>query len=275
MRIARKTALVLGLATLLLLLPGIRAGAVTAARSVKFPCKTVGTASLDPIVNPDGSPSAHEHVFFGNRGVPLGVRDYEAAIEEGTSCTFAGDTASYWRPTLFDANGTPVAAKNVVYYDRMTSQRIVAFPPDFGEIFGANRGLFSPKQRSYYGWNCDNREPLSRSFASVDCRSYSSSSNVLTFRAFSPFCWDGVVPASRDYGSHVFYPPNYPTSATCPAGSIVLPRLRVNVNFATKYLPNGRLSSDAPGEHGESAHTDFWNTWQQGALEGLVETLNG
>jgi hypothetical protein len=242
---------------------------------VKFPCKTAGVASLDPVVVPDGGPSAHEHQFFGNKGVPMGVHDYDVAIQQATTCTFAGDTAAYWYPTLRTSTGILVPAKNVAYYDRMTSQRVTAFPPDFGMVWGSNRGLFSSKQRSFYGWNCDNREPLKPDFSMVDCRGMASN-NVLTFRAFSPYCWDGVTPATRDYGAHVTYPPNYPTNETCPMGSVVLPRIRVNANFQTQYCPDCVLSSDehAGVTHGASAHTDFWNVWQQSALEGLVNQLN-
>lgn len=243
------------------------------AKSVKFPCKVSGVAQLDPIVVPDGGPSAHLHAFTGNLGVPKGVNDYDVAITQGTTCTFAGDTAAYWVPVLFDAAGKQVPIKFVVYYDRMTSQKIVPFPPDFGMIWGSVRGQFSSKPRSFYGWNCDNSEPLQPSFANVDCRGMASN-NVVTFRAFSPYCWDGVVPPDRDYRDHVFYPPNYPSNQQCPAGAKVLPRLRVNANYQTQYTPDGRLSSDGPGQHGETAHTDFWNTWQQSALEGLVNQLN-
>jgi hypothetical protein len=149
--------------------------------------------------------------------------------------------------------------------------KITAFPPDFGMVWGSVRGVFNPKQRSYYGWNCANTEPLQPTFANVDCRGMSSQ-YVVTFRGFSPFCWDGVDPGVRNYGTHVFYPANYPTNVLCPAGSVVLPRLRVNFNFQTQYIPDGVFSSDAAAgvTAGASAHTDFWNTWQQPQLIKLI-----
>ena len=247
------------------------ARAVTAAASVKFPCKVIGTAKLDPIVVPNGGMSAHEHLFTGNLGVPMGVHDYNVAITQATSCKFAGDTAAYWVPTLRRPDGSLVPAKVTVYYDRMTSQRITAFPKDFGMVWGSVWGVFNSKQRSYYGWNCDNTEPLQPNFSNVNCPG-----GAVTFRAFSPFCWDGVTPAGRDYGNHVFYPNNYPTNAMCPAGSTVLPRLRVNFNFQTASAKGYTFSSDmmAGVKDGASAHTDFWNTWNQSALEGLVAQLN-
>lgn len=254
------------------LAPSAQAG--SPAKSIKFPCKTTGTATLDPIVVPDGGPSAHEHLFAGNKGVPLGVHDYDQAISQATTCTFTGDTAAYWTPTLRTAAGALVPAKVVVYYDRM-AQPITAFPPDFGMVWGFTRGQFSSKPRSFYGWNCDNNEPLQPNFANVDCRGMPSN-NVVTFRGFAPYCWDGVNPGVRNYGDHVFYPTNYPTNQNCPAGATVLPRIRVNFNFQTQYCPDCVLSSDMQygTTQGASAHTDFWNTWQQSALEGLVAQLN-
>jgi len=254
----------------LMLTPTAQAG--SPAKSIKFPCKTTGTAQLDPIVVPTGGPSAHEHMFAGNKGVPLGVHDYDTAIAQATTCTFAGDTAAYWVPTLRRPDGSLVPAKVVVYYDRM-AQPITPFPKDFGMVWGSVRGVFSSKQRSYYGWNCDNTDPLQPTFAGLHC---AGGNEVVTFRAFSPFCWDGVTPAGRDYGAHVSYPPNYPSNVMCPSGYTALPRLRVNFNFQTTDATGYTFASDAMAgvTDGASAHTDFWNTWQQSALEGLVAQLN-
>jgi hypothetical protein len=213
-------------------------------------------------------------MFTGNLGVPKGVHTYDEAITQGTTCTFTGDTAAYWVPVMYSPSGQVITAKFVVYYDRMTSQKITAFPPDLGMVWGYMRGLFSAKQRSFYGWNCDNTEPLQRNFEAVDCRGMSSS-NVVTFRGFSPYCWDGITPSTRNYGEHIFYPSNYPTNQLCPSGATVLPRLRVNANYQTQYCPDCYLSSDLAGQHGDTAHTDFWNTWQQASLQGLVDQLNG
>jgi Domain of unknown function (DUF1996) len=253
------------------------AGAV--ARSQKFSCKTAGVAQIDPIVVPEGGMSAHLHVFTGNLGIPQGVHDYDVAIQQGTTCTFTVngvkvDTAGYWVPAMFDANGVMVPIKFVVYYDRMLDP-ITAFPPNLGQVFGSNLGTFSSKPRSYYGWNCDNTQPLQPSFANVDCRSLSGSENVVTFRAFSPYCLDSGTPPTRNFTGHITYPIGYPSNERCPAGTVTLPRLRVNANYQTKYNPGGYLSSDAAGQHGETAHTDFWNTWQQAGLEALVAQLNG
>jgi hypothetical protein len=245
--------------------------------SVQFSCKTAGVAQLDPVVVPDGGPSAHEHTFAGNTGVPQGVHDYDTAIVQGTTCKFTGDTGAYWAPTLRSPTGALVPVKWTIYYDSMTTDHVTAFPPDFGMVWGANRGLFTTKSRTFYGWTCDNNDSLAPTFANVDCRSYADTNHVLTLRTFSPFCWDGVTPAGRDYGAHVSYPVNWPSNDLCPAGYVTLPRIRVNVNYQTKFCPDCVLASDMMNgvTQGASAHVDFWNTWSQSALEGLVAQLNG
>lgn len=265
---------VLVLLTGLVLVPNATGAGVV--RSQKFPCKVTGVAQVDPIVVPDGGPSMHEHLFLGNTGVPNGVHTYEEAIAQTGTCNFPGDTAAYWTPTVRTAAGALVPAKGTVYYDKMSAQPITAFPPNLGVIAGYTRGAFDPKTRSYYGWNCDNNEPLQPSFATVDCRGYASSSQVLTLRTFFPYCWDGIDPGTRDFGAHVTYPVGYPKVVTCGAGMIVFPRIRVNFNFQTKYCPDCVLSSDMQygTTAGASAHVDFWQVWQQPALEGLVAQLN-
>lgn len=263
-------------AAFLSLILAIGPAGASPARSVKFPCKTSGLAQLDPIVNPDGSPSSHVHLFAGNKGIPNGVRTYDDAVQQATTYTFAGDTAGYWVAPMVTADGTIINAKVTVYYDRMGSQKITAFPPDFRMIWGYMRGLFSSKPRSYYGWNCRNTDPLQPDFSQVDCRGFSGGQSYVTFRAFSPFCWDGENLDSPDHMSHITYPPNYPSNVNCPAGTVAVPRLRVNFNFQIAYCPDCNITSDPVfgTSHGASAHTDFWNAWQQPALEALVAQLN-
>jgi hypothetical protein len=216
-------------------------------------------------------------MFTGNLGVPNGVHTYNEAITKGTTCQFTGDTGSYWEPTV-RVMGTIMPVKHVIYYDKMVaSQPVTPFPPDLGIIAGFGHAPFNPKQRSVFGWNCDNNELLQPTFEHVDCSGYSSSSNVVTLRIFFPYCWDGVDPGIRDFSEHVFYPTNYPTNQLCPAGAKVFPRIRVNFNFQVKKMPAGAVySSDTQfgTSFGGSAHADFWNTWQQSALEGLVAQLN-
>jgi uncharacterized protein DUF1996 len=269
----RKLALSLALITALLWLV-LPVGAVS--RSVKFPCKPSGVARLDPIVNPDGSPSSHVHLFAGNTGTAKGDRTYADMIDNTTTCNFAGDTAAYWVAPMVQPDGTVISAKVTVYYDRMTSQKITAFPRDFRMIWGYMRGLFNSKPRSFYGWNCKNTESLQPTFASVDCRGNTGGQAYVTFRAFSPYCWDGTHTDSADHMSHVTYPPGYPTNQVCPSGTVAVPRLRVNFNFLTAYCPDCNITSDSVfgTAQGGSAHTDFWNTWQQSALEALVGQLN-
>jgi hypothetical protein len=278
-----KKSLLAASAALLLLLsfaPPAQAAGETASQ--KFSCKVRGTATFDPVVVPDGGPSAHEHLFAGNPFPLKGVHTYDemvTAVAPEQGCNFPGDTAAYWVPTLRLRDGSLVRATVIIYYDQIANQTLTAFPPDLGMVWGANRGLFSSKSRTYYGWNCSNRQPLQPTYEHVDCSGFSAPENQVTLRTFAPYCWDGTTPpaGTRDYGSRITYPVNYPTNLICPAGSKVLPRIRLNYNFRLLKVPAGAVfSSDAM--HGEafgaSAHADFWNTWDQAALEGLVRQLN-
>ena len=274
----RRALILPALIVLVLVAEALPASSASPVRSIKFPCKTVGTAQLDPIVVPDGSPSAHEHMFAGNVGTPQGDHEYADMIDNPTSCKFAGDTAAYWVPTLRRPDGSLVPAKVTVYYDRMSAQPVTAFPPDFGMVWGSVRSPFLTKQRSFYGWTCQNTDPLQPTFTNVDCSGFpaGSSASYVTLRTFAPFCWDGVDPGVRNFGDHVFYPTDYPTNGTCPAGSMALPRIRVNWNYQTSDATGYTFASDALAgvTDGASAHVDFWNTWEQPALEGLVAQLN-
>ncbi len=267
----KKLFVVMVIASGLMLTPTANAG--SPASSIKFPCKQAGVATLDPIVVPDGGPSAHEHVFTGNLGVPKGVHDYDTAIQQGTTCTKEGDTAAYWTPTARKADGSLIPAKMIVYYDCMVKPCQV-FPKDFGMVTKMLTQQFSSKQRSYGGWNCDNADPLQPTWEGLQCP---GGSQVVTLRIFFPYCWDGVTPETRNYSAHMFYPTGYPTVQKCDAGQIELPRIRLNSNFQVTSMPPGTVfSSDAMNgtSGGRSAHADFWNTWQQPALEALVAQLN-
>lgn len=73
-------------------------------------------AMEDPIVSP-GMPAAHEHEFFGNTTTGA-FSTYESMIVAPTTCSAAEDTAGYWTPTLFAADGTRVPAADLLSRQR-------------------------------------------------------------------------------------------------------------------------------------------------------------
>lgn len=260
---------ILAVASVLLAILALASPAEAISKTVKFPCGfSHGPLAADPLVSP-GVPSAHLHEFFGNETTDIDST-FENMVGQPTTCNFTGDTAAYWVPTLFDGNGNRIKPlRAVIYYDRMTSQSVRVFPDGLGSIIGYGRTPFSSKQRSYYGWVCDNRDPLQPSLANLDCRGYTAANQFVSARFFFPFCLqsDGTL----------VYPPNYPTGNTCASGTQAVPRLREVFKWDVSYCPDCYLSSDegAGVAHGTSLHADFWSTWVPSGIQALVNQLNG
>jgi hypothetical protein len=252
--------LLVGLVTLLLL--GIAVPAAAISKTVKFPCGwSHGPLNADPIVSP-GVVSAHAHEFFGNETTNKDST-FDSMVGQPTTCNFTGDTAGYWTPELLAPDGSRIAPlRAVIYYDRMTSQSVVPYPNGLGVIVGYGHTPFSSKQRSYYGWVCDNRDPLQPNLSNVDCRPYTQANQFISARFFFPFCLSN--------GS-LSYPVNYPSNDLCPSGTQAVPRLREVFKWNVSYCPSCTLSSGGS----ETIHADFWNTWVPSGLQNLVNQLNG
>ena len=245
--------------------------------AVTFTCKWSHTALDDPIVAP-GVDAAHQHEFFGNRSTNR-FSTYESMIAAANVCNKTGDTAAYWLPTLYDANGNRIQPIRIrVYYSNepVTAGPVRAFPPDFRVIAGYPHA-FDPHPNSFFGWSCDNAVDLKPNLQGIDC----GDRGYISARVFFPSCWDGVHTDSADHRSHVVYPRlngvEKSRAGTCPSTHpIHVPRIRVIVHFPVRSCEDCYLSSDVmeglPG--GTNFHVDFWNTWQQSALEAFIAELN-
>jgi len=267
-------------ASALTLTPPAAPAASTTA--VTFTCKWSHTALDDPIVAP-GADAAHQHEFFGNTSTNR-FSTYESMTASEGLCNKGGDTAAYWLPSLFDANGERIQPIRIrVYYsdEPLSAGPVTVFPPDFRVITGYPHA-HDPHPNSFYGWSCDNEIALSPSLAGINC----GSRGYISARAFFPSCWDGVSTDSFDHRSHVVYPVlngvEKSRAGTCPTTHpIHVPRIRVIVHFPVVSCEGCYLSSDkgmGPGgtdlPGGTNFHVDFWNTWQQPALEAFIAELN-
>lgn len=241
-------------------------------------CKFSHTAQVDPIVSP-GQPSAHMHDFFGNRTTSADST-YASMVGQLTSCDTPGDSAGYWAPTLLDSNGVRIPIYRVtVYYRDLpdASVPVVAFPPDFRMVSGYPDPHLQngPIKKGAYGWNCDNTEPLLVS-SEIDCTGHVGDGYVKA-NVFFPNCGmrdvDGnIVTDSLDHRSHV----TYPVSGHCPADHPVkLPTIyyKIKYNITDCIAAGCHLSSDVGTTAGASLHADFWNTWDQAALQDVVTRL--
>jgi hypothetical protein len=211
----------------------------------------------DPIVN-FGVDASHLHAFFGNRSVNR-VSTYTSMRTSAlTTCDFPSDTAGYWVPALLARGGSAVQPVRLFAYYRtfgvFNRMRISAFPPDLRMVSDTFEWLCRDSQAYAFPPNCDTGK---RGHRYVGLR--------ITFAD----CWDGVNLDSPDHRSHVAVGSS---RGGCPASHpIPMPRLAINVRFATKDATGLVLSSGVPS----TAHGDFWNTWDQSALEQLVQRCLG
>jgi len=215
-------------------------------------CGSSHLAQVDPIVSP-GTTSAHLHEFFGNRSTNDNST-YQSMVAAGTTCPSA-DTAGYWSPALVGPDGKVVRADGISAYYRNDPVRYAAtvpFPRDFRMVAG---GAGSPPAIAF--WSCKNEGTRYTSAPKCDDGSFPRA--IVHF----PQCWDGVRLDSPDHRSHVAYPRKDVCPATHP---VKLPHIKLYVRFPQSVGGSGYVFSDGM----QVAHADFWNTWQQPALEELV-----
>jgi Domain of unknown function (DUF1996) len=206
---------------------------------------------VDPIVAPGSPMSAHMHEFFGNMSTDFDST-YDTMIQAPTTCGFAADTSAYWFPTLMAPDGTVATAQSVNAYYRKTSgagAHVVAFPPDFRMV-----------ERGHYFFGCGNLR--SQSLTPPNC-----GKGFLRLTIDFPSCWDGQNIDSANHIDHVTF-----ASGTSCTG-VFVPKLRLVVKYGVKDATGYGLSSDAGAgvTDGQSAHADFWNTWNQDALAAEVD----
>ncbi len=218
----------------------------------------------DPIVLFGLPDASHLHEFFGNISTNA-FSTYADMTASGTSCKFSKDTAGYWAPALVAPDGSVVHPSNMNAYYRATPAggTFVAFPPDLRLIAGyptVNTGT-----NKILGYNCQDSEPYSP--VPIDCTTHKK--HFLKAHIDFPNCWDGVSTDSPDHRSHVVYP----VLKTCPADHpYKVPHLNVNITYPVTDARGYYLVSDMDKgvTDGRSLHSDFWNTWDQAALQDLV-----
>lgn len=245
-----------------------------AAQSLKIECGASHAAADDPIVFPGQPGAAHLHEFFGNTSTNASST-YASMLGKPTTCPFAGDTAGYWIPALFNSSDRRIPARRMtVYYrDRPVESRVVTpFPPDFRMIAGAPTA-------GVWGFNCDGNA-LNRSVL-IDCSGQTAGHTFVRATVIFPNCGKrdalgNIVKDSPDHRSHVAYPVS--ARVGCPAAfPVQLPHVKVNVRYdISNCIRAGcHLSSDHMSPcngNGCSLHADFWNTWNQAALVNMVNT---
>lgn len=237
------------------LIPISRAHAVEQRFSVF--CTFSHRGQMDPIVSPgQDRMSDHDHVFFGNRSTDSDSR-YRQMIRGNTSCRLRGDTAAYWVPALVAPNGEVVQPHGAFAYYRtlgaLENDRIRAFPRNMRIISDDYHFHCGEDQRS---------SPLPPDCTSVD------GGSMVRLTILFPACWDGERRDSADHRRHMASQ----TGRGCPRSHpVALPRLAIIAIFEVQDATGYQLSSGDV----TTAHGDFWNTWHQRKLRGLVRECLG
>lgn len=212
-------------------------------------CETSHVNQVDPVVAPRSSMSAHMHEFFGNTTTDANST-YASMVAGTTTCELKTDTAGYWAPPLVAPDGAMVRAQSINAYYRATgslaSEPISAYPPDLRMV------------STTYFFNCGSSgsgTPLPG-----NCGSGSVHASIVF-----PACWDGMNTDSPDHLSHMAYQSGRGCPSTHP---VAVPRLVMVVRYIGVHDGTGYSLMSGPAT---TMHADFWNTWNQAALEGLVQ----
>jgi hypothetical protein len=223
-------------------------------------CTYSNTAAVDPIMAFGQVPSAHKHDFFGNRDVHA-RSTRKQLVGKPTTCQDEYDTAGYWEPEpLF--GGRHVHAKKLLAYYYGGPDTIA---PPFGlKMMAGNPHAKGPLPKSEIAWSCGNGDGTSSPRKTHPYRCLKTHGVVnprgVTGIVIFPSCWDGKGLRPHDVV--------YPYHDRCPSGTWLIPQLQERYQFG---FMNGRKLSFVTGRY-YTFHADFFQTWSESKLAGLVKT---
>ena len=250
-------------------------------------CRFSHTADDDPIVHPRHPGESHPHTFFGNKSTDA-YSTLASLRAAGTTCKPIADRAAYWVPTLYQ-NGREVRpAKGQFYYNLRGYDQMRVFPPGLKVVSG-DAHAHAPQSKRIVYWTCGGgggarTAPSSsvprtcgvihatfgtkeKACRTCPLRPGKITADVQTFLELHvnfPDCWDGKHLDSPNHHSHMAYSSAY----ACPASHPVkVPLIRLMIRYPIR---DGRGVSLASGGQ-LTGHADFFNAWNQRALERLVD----
>jgi hypothetical protein len=214
----------------------------------------------DPIRFPGQPGRSHNHTYVGNRQVDAFATPASLRRGSQTTCELADDLSTYWVPTLYAGTVPVVPWAGVVYYVRLTGQRVSSFPPDLKMLAG-NPMATRAQRLDVVSWSCGGIGTAKRSAVVPVC----ARDTLLELRVRFPDCWNGTASDSANHTSHMAYAKN----GRCPASHpVAVPTLMV----VLLYPPVPSRAKPASGRY--AAHADFMNGWDPDALAKLVASLN-
>jgi hypothetical protein len=227
-------------------------------------CPLSHSAPDDPIVDPGLPGASHLHDFFGNVSTDA-FSTYASLQAAGTTCARAGDTAAYWMPAAYQNGVKLTDLKATVYYRDMAPDPTTIHTVPAGlEMVAGDHAATTPQRPLLVGWACRHANDglKGRWFSDVPtCRPGEN----LVFRVRFPDCWNGVDLDSPNHMSHMTYSKN----GVCPKKfPVEIPRISMTVAYDSTGGPGVTLSSGSA----MTGHADFFNAWDQAALDDLVTT---
>jgi len=262
---ARRLKLTLGLCALVTATAAVPAVAATAragpgdanaAANFVSHCRYSHRAPDDPIVKPNQPGAAHLHDFFANATTDA-ASTATTLLAGGTTCRRSLDTAAYWAPALSDGGRAIQPSTVAAYYltGGKPAAGIQPFPAGLRVVAGPAPGT------AQFACRVADKDVVTSRTAPPSCPAGSE----FVVRIFFPDCWNGVDLDSADHRSHMAYS----LGGRCPATHPVpVPRLRLGFHYPGADGGNDlTLSSGGP----DTAHADFFNTWNQAELDRLVK----
>lgn len=240
-------------------------------------CEPTHMSYDDPIVFPGQPGRSHLHTFFGNAGV-TGNSTANSIRNSGNSSCRGGtlNRSGYWVPSMVDTR-TNLAVMPVgsdFYYKTgyrgVRPADVRPFPVGLRMIAGDAKNT-SATGGTAWRYHCHSGGGFGPSIPNCGV------GDEVVQEIFFPQCWDGVNLDSPDHKSHMAYA--NPSRSGCPASHPVpLSEITFNIHYrvtSANQATYWRLSSDTyAGPAGYSAHGDWWNGWDQNAMEAFVRTCN-
>lgn len=223
-------------------------------------CRFSHRAPNDPIVFPGQAGRSHDHTFVANRTTNA-FSTLASLLAGATTCQRAGDTAAYWAPTLINGGTSVQPFGATIYYRRQTLASLQAFPAGLKVIAGDARAT-APQPLRVTSWNCGPEVEIGPSSTVPTCPD--AFRNGLRLHVRFPNCWDGVSLDSADHKSHMAYSERGRCPATHP---VALPAIELIMRYPS--VGGSSVSLASGGQY--SGHADFFNAWNQAALQSLVD----
>ncbi len=214
----------------------------------------------DPIVFPGKPGASHLHTFVGNRTTNASST-FGSLRSGGTTCLRSDDTAAYWVPALYQGTSLILPQAATVYYRRASLAPVNAFPNGLRVIAGDAMAT-TPQGMGVTFWSCGAGSGVAPSSTVPTCPAQRGS--FLRLHVRFPSCWDGRHLDSPDHKSHMAYAMRGRCPSTHP---VPVPALAQIYRYPTRGGEGFSLASGGQW----SAHADFFNAWNPGALKRLVD----